>query len=389
MASLSEKLVHSSLGLEHFFREMAIMYENLAALNKRVKGILTEILDAMAGIMADLLLKGIAIEILDGDCIHSPVLWISAVVAKITNNGKIKLFIVSALGAQSSGKSTLLNTIFGLNFPVSSGRCTRGAYAQLVKMNDTLCHTLKCDYLMVIDSEGLMARTLDDRSKYDNELATFVIALSDLTLVFIKGEGNEMQDVLAIAVHAFMRMYEVGISEQKACRFVHQNMSAVDVKWTSPLEVDTFVKRLDANTLAAAQHTDQSELYTRFTDVIHYDKLRDNTFVPGLTDGTPPMATSNVHYSIKLQELKMAMFFHIKDVLQKKDALTFEEFSISVVQIWRAIKYENFVFNFKNVLAIEAYNTLNKIYLEKKSALKQDIYRSIKNTENKIENVAA
>ena len=45
---------------------------------------------------------------------------------------------------------------------------------------------------------------------YDNELATFVIGLSDLTLVVIKGEGNEMQDVLPIAIHVFLRMNVLG-----------------------------------------------------------------------------------------------------------------------------------------------------------------------------------
>ena len=135
---------------------------------------------------------GTAIEIMDGDAIDVPVAWLSAVLNRIENSNRSMLLKVAVIGAQSCGKSTLLNTTFGLNFPVSSGRCTRGAYMQLVKVGELLKETLKCDYVAVIDSEGLMSRSKTESSDYDNELSTFVIGLSDLTLVIIKGEGNEM-----------------------------------------------------------------------------------------------------------------------------------------------------------------------------------------------------
>ncbi|CAB1326928.1 unnamed protein product [Coregonus sp. 'balchen'] len=38
-------------------------------------------------------------------------------------------------GPKGTGKSTLLNTMFGVQFAVSSGRCTRGAFMLLIKVN--------------------------------------------------------------------------------------------------------------------------------------------------------------------------------------------------------------------------------------------------------------
>ena len=137
------------------------MYENMAALCEKVllkENPLEYVLDTLSRTMADILLEGEAIEILDGDVVHCPVLWLKAVLNQIENREKVRIFKVSALGAQSSGKSTLLNTVFGLDFPVSSGRCTRGAYMQLVKINEKLSKQLQSDYLLVIDSEGLMSR---------------------------------------------------------------------------------------------------------------------------------------------------------------------------------------------------------------------------------------
>ena len=230
------------MGIEHFFREMAVLYEHIIALKGKVRSSeLTKIQHALARSMALTFKEGTAMEIMDGDAVHVPVDWLKAVLTKIEDQSS--LFKVSVLGAQSCGKSTLLNTIFGLNFPVSSGRCTRGAYMQLVKVDSRLKESLNCSYVAVIDSEGLMSRTKVDDTDYDNELSTFIIGLSDLTLVVIKGEGNEMNDVLPLAIHVFLRMNIVG--ERQACRFIHQNMGAVDAVTKVATEIDAFVGELN------------------------------------------------------------------------------------------------------------------------------------------------
>ncbi|CAC5385550.1 unnamed protein product [Mytilus coruscus] len=84
----------------------------------------------------------------------------------------------------------------------SAGRCTRGVFVQLVPVS---IEKSKYDYVLVIDTEGLRAPELaNQKQSHDNELATFVIGLGDITIVNIKGENTaEMKDVLQIAVHAF------------------------------------------------------------------------------------------------------------------------------------------------------------------------------------------
>ena len=157
---------------------------------------------------------------------------------------------------------------------------------QLVKVDKTLKKTLKCDYVAVIDSEGLMSRSKTDDTDYDNKLSTFIIGLSDLMQVIIKGEENEMNDVLPLAIHVFLHMNIVG--EKQACHFVHQNMGAVDAMTKVATEIDTFVRDLNAKTLAAAKDTNQSNQYKKFTDILQYDPKHDNTYVPSLWDGIPP-----------------------------------------------------------------------------------------------------
>ena len=380
---IDEQLTHGSLGLEHFFREMAVLYENILAL-KHKTGCkdMDDILNKLSGVMAEILMEGIAVEIMDGDTIHVPVAWLSAVLNKIENCSQVKVFKVSILGAQSCGKSTILNTVFGLNFPVSSGRCTKGAYMQLVMIEDELQKSLNCDYVLVIDSEGLMSRVKAGSTDFDNELSTFVIGLSDLTLVVIKGEGNEMQDVLPLAIHVFLRMNIVG--EHQACHFVHQNMGAVGDMQKIATEIDAFVRDLNTKTLAAANDVDQGDRYTKFTDVLRYDKTKDNTYVPGLWDGTLPMAKTKAHYSQRMQQLKCDIIHHIEKLNKKFN--TVSDVAKRIAELWDAIKYENFVFSFQNVLAVEAHTKLTALFDERQWKVKRGTREMIQHELNTIEN---
>ena len=387
LKSIDEKLTYGSLGIEHFFRELAVLYDNIATLKEKDKTDgLNDLLDSLAKVMAEVLMDGTAIEVMDGDSINVPVAWLSAVLNRIEDSSRSTLLKVAVIGAQSCGKSTLLNTTFGLNFPVSSGRCTRGAYMQLVKVDGPLKETLKCDYVAVIDSEGLMSRSKVDSSDYDNELSTFVIGLSDLTLVIIKGEGNEMQDVLPLAIHVFLRMNILG--EHQACHFVHQNMGAVDVMTKVATEIDAFVRDLNAKTLTAAKDVDQSDKYKRFTDVLKYDATKDNTYVPGLWDGALPMGKTNADYSKTMQRLKMDILKNVTDMQTKnqKRLYTFCDVAKRLDDLWNAIKYENFVLSFRNVLAVEAHKKLTKIFKEEQWAIKRELREMIQQEECIIEN---
>ena len=301
LKEIDEQLTHGSLGIEHFFREMAVIYDNITTLGKQSRNLseFENVLDLLIGTMAAVLMEGTAIELMDGDAVNVPVEWLSSVLNNIESGVQTTLFKVSVL---SCGKSTLLNTVYGLNFPVSSGRCTRGAYLQLVKVDESLKETIRCDYLAVIDSEGLMSRSKASDTDYDNELSTFIIGLSDLTLVIIKGEGNEMQDVLPLAIHVFLRMNIVG--EHQAVHFIHQNMGAVDVMTKVATEIEAFVRDLNAKTLAAAQDAGQCDQYKKFVDVLKYNPAEDNTYVPGLWDGALPMGKTNAEYSKTMQKLR-------------------------------------------------------------------------------------
>jgi ABC-type lipoprotein export system ATPase subunit len=96
-------------------------------------------------------------ELLDGDLLEMPKNIVQKVFEGITTD---RVAVVSILGPQSSGKSTLLNFLFGCDFATSEGRCTKGIYGNYFKFSNGAKYN--CDGVFLIDTEGLFA-TLNAR----------------------------------------------------------------------------------------------------------------------------------------------------------------------------------------------------------------------------------
>ncbi|XP_078736050.1 interferon-induced very large GTPase 1-like [Lampetra fluviatilis] len=366
LEEIEKLMTSSSLGLEHFIREIGQFYEASKAVQKSAAPNTTapayRKAPTLPAVAAELFLEGFPLELMDGDVGCIPIDWVSDVLKAVrTKFGRDpRVFILTVLGVQSTGKSTLLNTMFGLQFAVSSGRCTRGAFMQLISVDDELRRELACDFILVIDTEGLKApelATLDDSYEHDNELATVVIGLSDVTLINLAMENvEEMKDVLQIVVHAFLRMTEVG--KKTKCLFVHQNSGDVAASDKNMRDKKCLIDQLNNMTVAAAKMEHKESTYSKFTDVMEHDVSQDNWYIPGLWHGTPPMAAVSAAYSDHVFQLKQHLIEYLKKRTETQGASTLSEFSTWIESIWEAVKKENFIFSFKNSLVADAYNQL-------------------------------
>ncbi len=213
MEILQNEIIDASLGLEHVFREIGQIYEasRVGILNdndKSFNDVLEHYIFCLPKLVAKLVAEGHPFELMDGDAAHVPLEWVTAVISEVVEIlGDPKIFILSVLGLQSTGKSTLLNSTFGLQFNVSAGRCTCGAFMQLLPLDEHLQQATGCSYVMIVDTEGLRAPELDltQTQNHDNELATFVIGLANTTLINIFGEvPGDIDDILQTSVHAFL-----------------------------------------------------------------------------------------------------------------------------------------------------------------------------------------
>ncbi|XP_074511540.1 interferon-induced very large GTPase 1-like [Sebastes fasciatus] len=354
---ISTKLQSATLGLEHIFREMGQIYEAHESLQKQTKMVQTD-WSKYPELAAELMISGHPMELMDGDAGHVPLTWISSLLDEVTKKlGDKRVFVLSVLGVQSSGKSTMLNAMFGLQFAVSAGRCTKGAFMQLVKVPEEIKEKFEFDYILVVDTEGLRALELEGNATlhHDNELATFVVGLGNMTLINIFGENPaEMQDVLQIVVQAFMRMKKIKLSP--SCVFVHQNVTDIAAAEKNMDGKRRLQEKLDKMaSLAAKEEVCDAEC---FSDVIAFDVQKDVKYFAQLWEGSPPMAPPNPGYSESVQELKTI----ILSKASQSAGITLSQFKSKIQDLWKALMNEQFVFSFKNTLEIAVYRRLEIQY---------------------------
>ncbi|XDV22059.1 hypothetical protein PO909_027031, partial [Leuciscus waleckii] len=243
---ISEELKAATFGLEHILREIGQIYESCQSVNKNKEGLPCNF-SSLPSLAAEMMISGFPLELMDGDAAHVPVVWVTAVLHELIKKlGDKRVFVLSVLGIQSSGKSTMLNAMFGLQFAVSAGRCTRGAFMQLIRVSEEM--------------------------------------------------KTEKQ--------AFMRMKKVRLNP--SCMFVHQNVSDITAGEKNMEGRRRLHDTLDKMTkLAAKDEVCDAEC---FSDVITFDIQKDVKYFAQLWEGSPPMAPPNPSYCENIQELKTTFF---------------------------------------------------------------------------------
>ncbi|CAF3979690.1 unnamed protein product [Rotaria magnacalcarata] len=162
---------------------------------------------------------GFPFEIIDGDNLHFQHQFLTKILSQFVSK---RILVISIIGPQNSGKSTLLNYMFGTLFDVREGRCTRGIYGSLVKLiksnqnsGNTSGRTLSADipdidYIMLIDTEGLLSIEKSD-NEYDRRLVLFCLAVSHLVIVNMMGDVNEtLKDMLTLCADS---LKQIGVNK--------------------------------------------------------------------------------------------------------------------------------------------------------------------------------
>ncbi len=382
---LDKRISSQSFGLEHLLREMGQIYSAVIASSESERAKFKS-LERLPKIAADLLLSGYPVEIMDGDVSSVPYVWVEAVLKELNKilqeregQENLRVFVLSAMGIQSSGKSTLLNTMFGLQFAVSAGRCTKGVYLQPVKLEHKLREKYNADYIFVVDTEGLKSPELSSGStrKHDNELSTFVIGLSNLALIKLPGENNTyLQEMLPISVHAFLRMEEVDLHPKT--KIVHRN---VDKSSEEKLNTQSRIlnENLDKYTKIACEF--EGKKVQTFKELIDFNLTEDIEYLPSLYEGDDSRNAVIPNYSKEVNGLKRKILTGI-DLNQ----LSITSFSKHLQNLWEAVKKDDFVYEFKNTIETQARGELDKFWSQIDLQFRSKVTEFILNAHTRIMN---
>ena len=197
--------------------------------------------------------------------------------------------------------------------------------------------------------------------KHDNELATFVIGLANVTVINIYGEvPGDMDDILQTTVYAFLRMKTVKL--KPSCVFVHQNVSELTAGSKGEMGRTRFVDKLDKMTEVAAEKEYGKNDVKFFKEVIDFNPSRDVFHFPNLWHGGQPMVSVSGRYSDKASALKAHLIqMIVRSRSQDSTAEKLSMISERIKDLWKALLNENFVFSFKNTLEIVVHNELEEM----------------------------
>ena len=356
ISTLQKQIEHANFGQEHLFREVGHIYDSIIVLNVDPATIELPPVQTIIHVVATLIVSGQTFEIIDGDNFYLPSSWVGQVLDQVSLNvNSKKNLTLSVLGVQSTGKSTLLNSLFGSWFPVKSGRCTRGIHMQIVPILSN--RDLPFGYVTVIDSEGL--RSTESTFKghnHDNELSTVIAGLGDITLLNVMGENtSEIRDIVQVVVHAFLKLKLANkhLDIGKMFYLVHQNVIDTTAQNNMRLGLNTLIETLDSATRNAGEIEGMHEIKT-FQQVIDFDVNANVWYLPSYWQGNPPMARVNSVYSDRVYEKRVTLLKKALDS-KGKSFKSLTDIAVHIRDLWKGVLTEDFVFSFRNSLEIKAY----------------------------------
>jgi ribosome biogenesis GTPase A len=137
-------------------------------------------------------LSGRTFEVINGETLEMPISLLKSNIKELGEDKKI--MVVGIFGPQSSGKSTLLNFLFGCDFLSSNGRCTSGVYGTYYHVRNYNINN--CNGILLLDTEGLFSNYENSRCKnrtnFDNKLMLFLLKTCDILIMNTRGDvdGN-------------------------------------------------------------------------------------------------------------------------------------------------------------------------------------------------------
>ncbi|KAM5151683.1 up-regulator of cell proliferation-like [Mantella aurantiaca] len=335
---------------------------------------------------ADLLLEGFPLVLISEDTLSVPIQWITDVLTDLVNKtrGPCRVRVISALGVYSTGKSSLLYAMFGLHFQIARPQHTRGALMSLIKVEDSFKKEMDCDFLLVIDTEGLRAPKLasaKERYDHDNALATFIIGISDMVIVSLSSENpSDTVNTLQIAACSLLRMRDSG--RKPTLYFVQTNVTNASDGESS--NKDNISEGLN-ETIDLVAKVVQRAMALSLNDVLKCDFSSSHwyNFIPMLWQGEPISGCINSEYAEKVMELKQHLIHTLTQESNQGSVRTMLDFTDDIKRLWDAVNLEP-ILRFEHIKDVITYTELSDLYRELERSLHKELYQWKSTKESQI-----
>ncbi|XP_065574668.1 interferon-induced very large GTPase 1-like [Artemia franciscana] len=378
LLAAKEKRNYALLSLRHLWREVSLFYSSGKCAD----------LEYLPHIAASCLIAGETLELYDGDANMLNVDWIGAIFKNLSSLLPNKrIFVLSVLGEQSSGKSTLLNTMFGICLAASIGQCTRGLSMTLVKT----VNRKEYDYVVILDTEGVRSpehKGIHGCAKRDNKIATLSILPSDAVILVIKGENdNALKDILPIVALAYKGSK---LAEERggllSCKIfaAYNQVKCHQENKSKLLNIFTQLSATLVESFTKANSLEDLDMHTSISFPKMFSNEQDIRVFGCNTKGDPPNDIPNEEFSLQIIDFRE--YIHEQVVSQSGwSARKIESLDSYLFLVWECLNNSNFDLSFETVIERHVYSeieriyqTLRKLYIlkyEEQYDLLKDIYK--------------
>lgn len=323
----------SSLSLEHFLCEIGLIFE----LGYISAGGKSKDVSRLPGVAADLLLYGVPLILMDGDTSTVPICWLGCVFAELKrclSQEHCRMRILTSLGVHHARNAEVLSALFAVTFP--GGRTTKGVYMLIFSVPDQLKGDMGCDFLLLIDVEGLSSG--ETKTTSNHELATVAAGLSDILLLNISPHAsNELEGNIALIVNALLCIKECG--SMPFCQLLLQGEGIHSILQASQLKHVFDVLQNKSPSLPG-------DLCAQATSCV--------TAVKGPWQNMSLAENVDLHYSRDVLKLKQKLFGALGKCAATTKAAGVPEFMGRLCSIWDAVRVESFSTGLQNSeLALE------------------------------------
>lgn len=327
-----------SISLEHFLCEMGLIFE-LACVSP---GSRSRDISRLPGMAAELLLYGVPLELMNGDTSTVPIHWLGRVFAELKRRlpqEHCRMRVLTNLGVHRAQTAAVLSALFAVMFPV--GRSTKGIYMLILSVADNLKVDMGCDFLLLIDVEGLSSD--ENINTSDHELATVAAGLSDILLLSIPPHtSDELESNLALIVNALLCVKECG--PMPFCQLLLQGEGIHSV--------------LQASQLKHVSDVLQNKTLHKGPSLAGDLCASGVTVVKGPWDGVSLSEKVDLQYSRDVLMLKQNVFGALGKCAATTAATGLPEFMGRLCTIWEAVRTESFSTGLQNTELALAFVSL-------------------------------
>ncbi|CAG8449872.1 3791_t:CDS:10 [Funneliformis caledonium] len=196
---IKKQIEENDISIHDFWREFIIL-SDLYSSNKSILEHLYNVKpQKLQEAYKTWILEGEPLQLLDGLSLRSlPTKFLSNVLSNLMINHQRRLIVISVIGLESSGKSTLLNYLFHCGFATSASRCTKGVYMSYRTANFD-GNTID---LLILDSEGMAStaqKYITHRTSFDKKITLLALMCSQIVIINTKGLTRDIGDILEVS----------------------------------------------------------------------------------------------------------------------------------------------------------------------------------------------